>query len=68
MKLIPNWKSGLKWFSVQAMILAGAIQTTWMNLPDDMKVTIPETWVSTTTVVLMALGVFGRVIKQGSDE
>ena len=68
MKLIPNWKSCLKWFSVQAMVLAGAIQTTWMNLPDDMKMTVPETWVSITTVVLMVLGVVGRVIKQGGDE
>lgn len=68
MKLVKNWKSCLKWFSVQAMVLAGAIQTTWMNLPDDMKMTVPEAWVSTTTVVLMVLGVVGRVIKQGGDQ
>lgn len=68
MKLTPNWQSCMKWFSVQAMVLAGAIQTTWMNIPDDLKATVPETWVSTTTVVLMVLGVIGRVIKQGGDE
>lgn len=64
MQLIPEWKRALRMFSVQAMILAGAIQGAWVALPAEMQETIPDGWVRIGTIVLMALGVVGRLVYQ----
>ena len=65
MMLIDNWRSSLKWFSVQAMIAVGAIQTTWLNLPEEMKQAVPDQYINYITIALIIFGVFGRVVSQG---
>ena len=62
--LVDNWRKALSWFSVQCMLVAGAIQGAWVFIPEDMKHSIPPDIVSRTTIALLAMGVFGRVIKQ----
>lgn len=68
MRLVKDWRECAKWFSMQAMFIAGAAQTTWLNLPQDMKDSIPVKWLSVITVALMVLGIIGRIIDQGGDE
>lgn len=66
MKLIPEWKRCLRMFSVQAMILAGAMQGAWASLPDEMKATVSDDWLRYGTIALMVLGVIGRLVAQSS--
>lgn len=64
MKLVDDAKRWWTWLSMQAMIIAGAIQASWLFVPDDMKVSIPANVVQVATLVLLGLGVMGRVVKQ----
>lgn len=64
MKLVDDWRSCLKWFSVQAMVVAGAVQAVWFNLPEDFKQSVPDQWITATTVGLMLAGVVGRLVDQ----
>lgn len=64
MKLVDDWKAAWRWFSVQAMTLAGALQGTWVLLPEDLRTSVPQGWVCGLTVGLLVLGVAGRLVKQ----
>lgn len=68
-KPVDNWQKCWKWFSVQAMALAVAIQGAWMFIPDDMKESLPKDLIGYATMALLALGVVGRLVKQdaGTD-
>ena len=64
MTLISNWRKCLRMFSVQAMLVAGAIQGAWVFIPPEMQATIPDGWVRVLTIALLALGVIGRLVNQ----
>jgi len=64
MKLVPNWKSLWRAFSVQAMTLSSAILTTWGLMPEDMKSGIAPRYVMVTAGSVLALGIVGRFLKQ----
>ena len=44
MKLIEGWKSAYRFISVQAMVLAGVIQGVWIYVPDDLRASVPQSW------------------------
>jgi hypothetical protein len=68
MKLVDDARECWKWISMWCMTLAGAIQGSWMFIPDDMKASIPAGVVQAGTVALLALGMAGRLLKQtGKD-
>lgn len=64
MKLVENAKNAWRWFSVQAMVLAGAIQGAWLFVPDDLRASVPQSWLQSITLALMVMGVAGRLVKQ----
>ena len=64
MRLINNWRRCWRMFSVQCMAAAIAIEGAWAFLPPEMKDSIPEEWVSAISVVVLALGFFGRLVVQ----
>lgn len=64
MKLIPEWKRCWRMFSVQAMLIAGAIQGAWAFLPPEMQATIPDNWLRVVTLGLLVFGVIGRLVDQ----
>ena len=66
--LIPDWRKAWRWFSVQAMVLAGAINGTWAVIPDDMKTSLPAGAVQWLTIALLTLGVAGRLVDQTPKE
>lgn len=68
MKLVADWKRAWKWLSVQAMVVAGSIQGAWIFIPEDMKVSIPSGVVQGCTLVLLVLGVVGRLVDQKPKE
>jgi hypothetical protein len=67
LQLVEDWRKAWRWFSVNAMVLAAAIQGAWLQIPDDMKASIPPALVSYSTITLLVLGVLGRLLKQGGE-
>lgn len=65
MKLVDDARRAWRWFSVQAMALALAIQGAWEVIPADMKASIPPALVTYTTLGLLVLGIAGRLVDQG---
>lgn len=63
-ELVEGWQTAHKWFSTQAMAVAAAILGGWQVLPDDMKTALPQCLVAWVAVVLLVLGIGGRLIKQ----
>lgn len=66
MTLVENAKESWKWFSMQAMTLAGALQGTWVTLPEDLKAQVPANAVHYATMVLVIAGIAGRLVKQNA--
>lgn len=64
MKLVQDVKDAWKWFSVQAMVVAGALQATWLVLPADMKSNLPEPVIQWSVVAMLVFGVVGRLVDQ----
>jgi hypothetical protein len=63
-KLVDDAKRAWRWFSVQAMAWAVAIQGAWEFAPDDLKAGMPPKLVTVVTVTLLVLGIAGRLVKQ----
>lgn len=68
LKLVNDWRRSWRWFSMNCMTLAAAIQGAWIYVPDDMRTTVPVWLVSSVTIGLLILGVIGRLVKQGEKE
>lgn len=64
MRMIAEWRRAWRWFSVQAMALAAALQGAWAALPDDMKQHVPAGVVAFATMALLLLGIAGRLVLQ----
>jgi len=64
MKLVPEWKKAWRWFSMQAMVAAAAIQTVWINLPPDLRSAVPDYIVTYGTLAIIVFGVVGRLVSQ----
>ena len=68
LRMAVNWVDDIRhawrWFSVQAMVLAGAVQGAWAAFGDDLKQNVPHWLVTTITLGLLAAGVGGRLVKQ----
>lgn len=68
MRLIPDWKKALRFFSVQADILTAGIAGAWLYVPDDMRAAVDPSWLAMAALALAVLGGLGRVVKQNIGE
>lgn len=68
MQLIPNWRSALRMFSVQAQAVNLAGIGAWLALPREMQAAVPESVVFGLAMLLMALGIVGRLVAQPGIE
>lgn len=68
MRLVHNAKQAWRWFSLQSMAMAIAIQAAWVNLPDDMRAPIPSKYVAALTIAILILGAIGRLVDQGEPK
>lgn len=68
MKLVDDWKSAWRWFSMHALVLAGIIPTVWAELPPDLKASIPPGMMGAITAVIAACGVIGRLVNQSKPQ
>jgi hypothetical protein len=64
MKMVDDWRVALKWFSVQAFVAVGVIQSAWLTIPEDVKLMIPEKYVIGLTIFLALVGAIGRLVDQ----
>lgn len=62
--LVDDWHKAWKWFSVQIMVLAGAINYGWAYIPAEFKSAIPPERLSQMTYALLGLAVFARILRQ----
>lgn len=68
MSLVDDWKSAWRWFSMNCMVIATAIQGAWVYIPDDLRANVPAHLISTVTILLLTLGIVGRLVKQGNKD
>lgn len=64
MRLVENWKSAWRWFSVQALGVLVALPLVWGVLPADVKAFMPDGWEPYVLILLAAGGLLGRLIDQ----
>jgi hypothetical protein len=64
MKLVKNARHAWRWFSVQSMVVAGALQGAWLAIPADLKTHVPGWLATALTMGILALGVIGRLVDQ----
>ena len=64
LRLVPDWKTSMRWWSVRLSLLNVALLQVWMELPPDLKSAIPPNWMATAASVLALLAVAGRVVAQ----
>ncbi len=62
--LIHNWREAWRWISMWAMAANVAFLGTWAALPDDLKTALPSWIVPTAAVIVLVIGMAGRLIKQ----
>jgi hypothetical protein len=68
-KLIENWRSAWRWFSVQALFVLAALPIVWTSLPEDLKDDIPQGWLKWVMMALAVGGLAGRFVDQkGKDQ
>lgn len=64
MTLNPGWKSAWRWFSMQAMFLAGALTASWAALPAPWVAALPSWAFPVVIFTVLVLGAIGRVVQQ----
>ncbi|MAM25813.1 MAG: hypothetical protein CML55_10655 [Rhodobacteraceae bacterium] len=64
MKLVGDWKSAWRWFSVQAGGLVVVLPIVWAEMSDEAKAAIPEEWLPWIVSVVGACVIIGRIIDQ----
>lgn len=70
MRLVKNARSAWRWFSVQAMAVAIALQGAWnamLEITPDLAARIPAGAIDTLSVAVLILGVVGRLVDQGGN-
>ena len=69
MEFVDDVKGIWRHYSTVALGLAGSIQTGWVITPESIKADLPKSvgeWVAKITVTIIALGLIGKVVKQGN--
>jgi len=66
LKLIPEARRCWRMFSMQSMGVATALLGAWGAMPDELHAQLPERLVIGVAIVLLVLGMFGRLVQQDS--
>ena len=65
MKFVDDARQWWRWLSMQAMGAAIALQGAWVFIPPDLKSRVGDDTAAWVTGALIALGMIGRMVKQG---
>lgn len=63
-ELVDDAANAWRWLSMRAMALDAAFLLAWPTLPDDLKAALPSWLVTGSAVMVLFIGMVGRVIKQ----
>ena len=66
MRIVDGSWGALRWYSVQAMAAALAVQAAWTALPPDLAARVPDWVASAVTGAVLMLGILGRLVDQGA--
>lgn len=64
MKLVPDWKKALKWWSTQIHSINAAFLLTWAAIPDKFQDALPVSVLIGIAAVLLVAGVVARMLDQ----
>lgn len=62
--LVPEWRKGYKFISVQAAAINAAFLVAWASMPDDLKTQLPSWLLPFIAGVVLAIGTVGAFINQ----
>lgn len=62
--LIPHWRHGLHFLSIQVAAFNVVFLASWAILPDDLKAALPSWLVPTAAVLVLLGGMAGRMVQQ----
>lgn len=65
MRLVADWRRCHRWFSMHAMGWSAGLLLTWNTLPPKLQSAVAEPLMTAIVVVILVLGMFGRVVEQG---
>ncbi|UXE39611.1 DUF7940 domain-containing protein [Raoultella ornithinolytica] len=66
MKLIENWQSAWKMWSVRILAALAIVATSWAAVPDSVKSLIPEQYLGYIVGFVSVCAAIARIIKQFS--
>ena len=66
MKLVENASSWYKMFCMQAQVINTALLVSWQTLPITLQTILPVQYVLIIAVILLVLGMMGRMVKQNN--
>jgi len=64
MRLVPDWRSAWRWFSVQSLAIIALIPVVWPALPPEAHEWIPPSWRPWIVFALALGGIVGRLVDQ----
>ena len=64
MRLIDDWHQAWKWFSMQFVAAAGALQVALLSFPEVLRAYVPNNVMHIMVLVLLAAAVVGRLVDQ----
>lgn len=62
---VADWRRSWRWFSMAIPTINMAFLSTWALLPQKFQDALPLPWLLPITIVLIVLGMAGRLIDQG---
>lgn len=66
-KLVNNWHACWRWFSVQLIAVAGALQGVMLAFPETMARNLGDTVSHWAALVVLVGAVLGRVVDQNKE-
>ena len=66
MKLIENWQSAWKMWSVRILAALAIVATSWVAVPDNVKALIPDQFLGYVVGFVSVCAAIARIIKQFS--
>jgi hypothetical protein len=68
LKLVKDANKAWRWFSVQAMTIALALQAAWLALPPNLLAHMSAEHKTIVVIALLIFGMVGRLVDQGGEE
>jgi hypothetical protein len=68
MRLVEDWRQSWRWISINCMVLAASVQGAWLYIPEELRDKTPHGVAEGLTMGLLALGIGGRLTRQGNPD